>query len=116
MLYRLLKQLASSSLKKVVVDNASTDDSLVDAMALADFVIRNEKNRLYAKAVNQGIEFVCKRDYSKILLLNCDLKVTDDFLKKLIKAKGDIVGPVIGYNKFWSRGGKLDIYKGIIEQ
>jgi len=116
MLCHLLKQLASRSLKTVVVDNASTDDSLVDALVLADFVIRNDKNRLYAKAANQGIEFVRKRDYSKILLLNCDLKLTDDFLKKLIKSDGDIVGPVIRYNKIWSRGGKLDIEKGIIEQ
>jgi len=115
MLYRLLKQLASSSVKTVVIDNASTDESL-DALVFADYVIRNDKNRLYAKAANQGIEFVRKMDYSKILLLNCDLKLTDDFLNKLIKAKGEIVGPVIGYNKFWSRGGKLDIYKGIIEQ
>lgn len=115
MLCRLLKQLEKYTLKTVVVDNASTDESL-DALVLADYVIRNNKNGLYAKAANQGIEFVRKRDYSKILLLNCDLKLTDDFLKKLIKAKGEIVGPAIGYNKLWSRGGKLDIYKGIIEQ
>jgi len=85
-------------------------------MVFADFVIRNETNRLYAKAANQGIEYALKKKARKILLLNFDLKLTDDFLKKLMKAKGDIVGPLIGYNKFWSRGGKLDIYKGIIEQ
>jgi len=99
-----------------VVDNASTDDSLFDAIALADHVIRNEKNRLYAKAANQGIEYALKNKAKKILLLNFDLTLTDDFLKKLIKSKAHIAGPTIYYQKVWSRGGRLDIYKGIIEQ
>jgi len=100
----------------VVVDNASKDESLTDALAFADHVIRNDKNRLYAKAANQGIKWVRKRPYKKVLLLNFDLKLTDDFLKKLIGSKAGIVGPIIGYNKFWSRGGRLDIKKGVVEQ
>jgi len=116
MLYHLLKQLENYSLKTVVVDNASTDDSLVDAMVFADYVIRNNKNRLYAKAANQGIEYALKEGAKKILLLNFDLKLMEDFLKKLIKSKAHIAGPTIYYQKTWSRGGKLDIYKGIIEQ
>ena len=115
MLYRLLKQLENHTLKTVVVDNASTDDSLVDAMVLADHVIRNPRNRLYAKAVNQGIEYSLKQGAKKVLLLNFDLKLTDDFLKKLIKSKAQIAGPTIYYQKVWSRGGKLDIHKGVIE-
>jgi len=116
MLYHLLKRLVSYPLKVVVVDNASTDDSLVDIPCLTDHVIRNNKNRLYAKAANQGIKYALENGADKILLLNFDLELTDDFLKKLIKSKSDIVGPMIRYDKVWSCGGKLDIYKGIIEQ
>ena len=112
----LLKQLENHSLKTVVVDNASVDDSLYDAIELADFVLRNKKNELYAKAANRGIKFALKEGAKKILLLNFDLKLTDDFLEKLIESEADIAGPVIYYNKTWSRGGRLDIYEGIIEQ
>jgi len=115
MLCRLLKQLEKHTLRTVVVDNASTDDSLADAIAFSDFVIRNEKNRLYAKAANQGIKYSLNCGAKQILLLNFDLELTDDFLKKLIKSKADIAGPTIYYQKKWSRGGKLDIEKGIIE-
>jgi len=116
MLYRLLKQLEKHTLKIVVVDNASTDDSLVDALVLADHVIRNKKNRLYAKAANQGIEYALKQGAKKVLLMNFDLKLTDDFLKKLIESKSHIAGPTIYYQKVWSRGGRMDIHKGVIEQ
>jgi len=99
-----------------VVDNASVDDSLYDAIELADYVLRNKKNELYAKAANWGIKFAFEKGAKKILLLNFDLILTDDFLEKLIKSKADIAGPVVYYNKKWSRGGKLDIHEGIIEQ
>jgi len=98
------------------VDNASTDGSLMDVVVFADFVIRNRKNVLYARAANQGIKFALENGAEKVLLLNCDVVLTEDFLEKLIDSGADIAGPVIRYNKTWSKGGKLDIYEGIIEQ
>lgn len=99
-----------------MVDNASTDDSLSCAIEFADYVLRNTENKLYAKAVNWGIRFAIEKGADKVLLLNFDLVLTDDFLKKLIDSKADIAGPIIRYNKTWSKGGKLDIYEGVIEQ
>ncbi len=98
------------------MDNASTDDSMDDLNPCPHHIIRNTKNRLYAKAANQGIEYALKEGAEKILLLNFDLTLTNDFLEKLVKSKAQIAGPTIYYKKAWSRDGKLDIYEGVIEQ
>jgi GT2 family glycosyltransferase len=59
--------------KTLVVDNASSDDSL---QILAKFpnvvVIANQKNRGYGAAANQGFE-TCTTAY--VLLLNADMKI-----------------------------------------
>ncbi len=65
----------------IVVDNASEDDSL--ALAARAFVIRNDSNRGFAAAVNQGIaashgEFV--------LLCNPDAFLARDYIERIVRA------------------------------
>ncbi len=65
----------------IVVDNASEDDSL--ALAARAFVIRNDSNRGFEAAVNQGIaashgEFV--------LLCNPDAFLARDYIERIVRA------------------------------
>lgn len=71
----------------IVVDNASTDESLP---IISNFhspggdlrLIKNQKNVGFAKAVNQGIR---KAKGKYILLLNPDAQVKDSAIKNLLK-------------------------------
>jgi len=67
----------------IVVDNASEDGS--QAMVESDFpraiLIRNEDNRGFAPANNQGLEIARGR---RLLLLNTDTVVLDDALQKSV--------------------------------
>lgn len=72
------------NLEIIVVDNASTDDSLryVRANFPEIIVIGNSKNQLFAAANNQGLahargEFCC--------LLNNDVEVDEDFVAPIIR-------------------------------
>jgi GT2 family glycosyltransferase len=66
----------------IVVDNASTDDSLRLAVT-ANKVIRNESNRGFAAAANQGIQ-ASSGDF--ILLLNPDCFLEPEYCARLIEA------------------------------
>ena len=81
----------------IVVDNASSDDSLIklDTYFSTVRVIANKKNVGFGKANNQGIK-LAKGKY--ILFLNPDTVVLDDALNKLInilekKKEVGMVGP-----------------------
>lgn len=67
--------------KVVVVDNASTDNSLsgIEDVKLPLYVIKNPTNRGFAAACNQGAE-VCTSDY--LLFLNPDVRLFKDSLTK----------------------------------
>lgn len=92
----------------IVVDNASTDDSV--AMVKKEFpqvhVIINKDNSGFAKANNQGIE-KAKSDY--VLLLNSDTKIRSGALRAMVDCikKDDRIGVV---------GGKLLNADGSIQQ
>ncbi len=68
----------------ILVDNASSDNSVEMAKALYPGiqVIRNERNRGFGAAVNQGLE-VMKGRYA--LLLNTDAVLTQGALQKLLR-------------------------------
>ena len=70
-LRRCLEALARQTIahELIVVDNASSDDSVAIAAPVADRLIRNESNRGFAEAANQGIAATRGRF---ILLLNPD--------------------------------------------
>lgn len=69
------------NLEIIVVDNASTDGSLLALKKLKIRTITNSVNLGYAKANNQGIK-IARGKY--VLLLNSDTQVKENSLQKLI--------------------------------
>lgn len=88
---KCLRCLNSSMLHSeiVVVDNGSTDETLsyLEKNYPNIHVIRNEKNRGFGQANNQGIEYAYKEGASHFFLCNQDLYVKPDALQKLIKVQ-----------------------------
>lgn len=78
----------------IVVDNASTDESVAFFKAAGALVIRNEQNMAYPVAQNQGLA-QAKGDY--VAFLNNDVVVSkhwDRHLIALMEAKGlDVISP-----------------------
>jgi GT2 family glycosyltransferase len=71
----------------VLVDNASTDgvaQDLVEAPSLT--VIRNETNRGFAAAANQGIAVAAQMDAEFVFLMNDDASLRDETLEELLAA------------------------------
>lgn len=91
----------------VVVDNASTDDSLVNlpADALPLHIVRNADNRGFGAACNQGAR-LCSADF--LLFLNPDTQVEPDALDRAVahlsSARGAPAG-VCGAHLLDERGG-----------
>jgi N-acetylglucosaminyl-diphospho-decaprenol L-rhamnosyltransferase len=79
----------------VIVDNASSDDSLdgIDATALPIQVIRNETNRGFGAACNQG---AAASDAPLLLLLNPDTRVTADAIDLTVEFMLDPANARIG--------------------
>ena len=67
----------------IVVDNASGDDSVAIVSMRAAHVIRNETNRGFSAAVNQGLR-VAKGEF--VLLLNPDCFLDPFYLEELLRA------------------------------
>jgi GT2 family glycosyltransferase len=102
----------------VVVDNNSTDGSLEEAksgFSKAHF-IKNAENLGFSAGNNLGIRFALERMAEFVLVLNNDVEVEKDFLKKLINAAeiqpaAGIFSPVIFKKEnrcIWFSGGKID--------
>lgn len=109
-------------LKTIVVDNASTDNSvqLIKQGFPQIKIIQNQKNLGFGQANNLAIKYGLKHKADFILLLNPDTKIDLDrkFLFKLIKIANQnkdigILGPCLKYktNKktLYDYGGKLNI-------
>lgn len=71
----------------IVVDNASTDDSLerLQAMCAGLVVVRNPRNVGFAKAANQA---VATATCNWLLLLNLDIELRPDYTSRLLVAAG----------------------------
>lgn len=69
----------------IVVDNASTDDSAALA-ASADTIIRNNENRGFAAAANQGI---AAASGEFVVLVNPDCFLAPDYIEKVVGAMGE---------------------------
>jgi len=108
-------KLTQVGVEVVTVDNASKDNSL---WSVEGKIIMNSMNALYSRAANMGIRFALERGASHVLLINTDLDLSENFLDYLMSeahsAKG-IIAPIIKYEKSWSKGGKLNLKKGIVE-
>jgi hypothetical protein len=105
------KQSAYEHVYFLIVDNASTDTTKDDLIVYSDFVtvIKNEYNKGFAPAVNQGIQHWMEIDPDiDILVMNNDMEFIDgciDELEKVLEEKKD-AGVV---------GGKLLFADGIVQ-
>ncbi len=86
----------------VVVDNASTDGSIecVRERFPEATVLRNFKNLGFSRAHNQAIELARKSGAEYVLVMNPDIILTPDYLKRLMEA-------VEGRSEIGSACGKL---------
>jgi GT2 family glycosyltransferase len=94
-LRRCLAGIAGQShrdLELIVVDNASSDDSLALARD-ANIIIRNQENRGFAAAANQGI---AAASGEFVVLINPDCFLTPDYIEKVIAAMSDDIGSATG--------------------
>lgn len=114
-----LKRLAG--LKIVVVDNGSTDENwkkIVQFIAKnsAIFTLRNKTNLGFAQAVNKGVELAVSKQAERIFLVNPDVSVTPEQIKKLSTSGFDIVSPVLKSKRkgkvFFDLGGKINFVLG----
>lgn len=116
----------------IVVDNASTDDSvgMIKKAYPQVTVIVNHENLGFAEGNNCGIRFALKRGADFLLILNNDTTVSPDLITRLVFAAskektGGIFGPKIYFTAgrethlgryksselgkvIWYAGGKLD--------
>ena len=120
-----LKKINYKNFKIVIVDNASTNDSIVHLNKLDDCTIIESKNNLgFAGGNNLGIKYAIKNLADYVLLLNNDTVVENDFLDKMIKTFSvneeiGVVGCKIKYytqkNVIWYGGGRINWFKFIGE-
>lgn len=115
-------------LRIVVVENASSDDSLQALQKVKGIdLIVNYKNLGFSGGMNRGIEYALKHDASHIILLNNDTYIDENLLINIIKASknADIISPKIYFSAghefhkerykkadlgrvIWYSGGKID--------
>ena len=104
---RSIQRRAQPGVTILIVDNASSDDSLSRFRAqLGDgvTVIANQANLGFAGGVNTGIQHALAAGAQSVLLLNNDTLVDPDMLARLAAASrdipaADIVGPLIYYHQ-----------------
>ena len=103
----------------IVVDNASSDESL-HSISLLGYnhinIIKNNINLGFAKAVNKGIKFALKQGAQEVLLLNPDTTVVPGFLEPILDNKAEIIGPIIKFRRqgdwVYDFGGKINFWLG----
>lgn len=103
----------------IIVDNASTDNSLELLNEFDDeriIILKQNENCGVAKGNNIGIKKSIELNCSHTLLLNNDTVVQNDFLSKLLECNEKIVSPKIYYygsDIIWYAGGAFNKLKGI---
>ncbi len=115
----LFRSTIASELQIIIVDNASTDNSLqclMDKWRLNEqvVIIPLERNFGFSKANNVGIEWAEKSGSEYFLLLNNDTEITENAIEKMIsmqKETGGIIVPKIVYadnpDVIWCAGGSF---------
>jgi GT2 family glycosyltransferase len=123
-----LRTLTASNypnLRVLVVDNASTDDSV--ALVRKSFpnvdVLEMPDNEGYAGGVNAGLERARGEGAEYALLLNNDIELDEEAVRELVRAalgsdRAAFVGPMIYYadrpDVIWSAGGAVSMWTGDI--
>jgi GT2 family glycosyltransferase len=108
----------------LVVDNASTDDT-VPALAARYgdriTVLRNAQNLLFAGGINLGLHRALDGGYDAVLLLNNDVVLDPAMVRELLAVLAQderiaAVGPKIYYfdqpNVLWFAGGEMPLWRG----
>lgn len=115
-----LKNIDYMDYKIIVVDNASSDNSLKILSELTDnqlIILNTSKNLGFAGGNNIGIQYAVSNGAEYILLLNNDTLVSADFLSRLMncakKQKHNaVLSPKIMYEdnrrKIWYAGGSFN--------
>ena len=107
----------------LVIDNASSDDTLEVLTATVDprlTLIQNERNVGYAAACNQGIRHFLECGVDDILFINNDTEFGPELFGALraLRARhsADAITPRIGYAEApeinWYAGGRFTFWKG----
>ena len=116
-----LKKTSYINKKIIVVDNASTDDSVVKISANCPNtdIIVNSKNLGFTGGNNVGIKRALKENFDFIMLLNNDTIVEKLFIEPLVDAFNSNVGAVqpliLNYPEketIWNNGGLIDNFFG----
>ncbi|MBM4168452.1 MAG: glycosyltransferase family 2 protein [Ignavibacteria bacterium] len=122
---RSLSAIDYSNARVVVIDNASTDGSVLAIRAQFPTVqvIENGSNLQFAGGNNVGIRYAIREGADAILLLNNDTTVDTHFLSELVSAYANdrsvgMVAPKILYyaqpDRIWYAGGVIEWWKGWI--
>ncbi|HKR65624.1 MAG TPA: glycosyltransferase family 2 protein [Thermoanaerobaculia bacterium] len=88
-----IRQQTHTPIEWIVVDNASSDESVALLAPHAAQVIRNDTNRGFSAAVNQALR-VARGEY--VLLLNPDCHLLPEYAEKLVNVLRDDVGAATG--------------------
>lgn len=119
-----LKKIEYNNYRIIVVDNASTDNSVEVLKPLVEdnvLLFELKENIGFAGGNNVAIQYAMNQDADYVLLLNNDTEVEPDFLNHLVyKAEEStsigVVGGRINYfsekNKVWFMGGKINKFSG----
>lgn len=115
----ILDSTIKSNIHVVVVDNASTDDSLTIlrecwGMSQQVTILALDKNYGFSKANNEGIKWAIDHGYQRFLLLNNDTEIKPDAIEEMLEIQisaGGIVVPKILYadkpDVIWCAGGEF---------
>ncbi|SFE32950.1 hypothetical protein SAMN04324257_01347 [Thermoanaerobacter thermohydrosulfuricus] len=108
----------------IVVDNASTDNSvknLEEEFKDRITIIKNNENLGFSGANNIGIEYALQNGCEFVILLNNDTVIDKDLIHNMVSTSlsndNAIISPKIYYynepNKIWSAGGGINWKKGL---
>ncbi|MBI4809967.1 MAG: glycosyltransferase family 2 protein [Ignavibacteriales bacterium] len=117
-----IKDSSYNSLRMIVVDNASPDDSAnrIRKSHPDVEVIESKSNSGYAGGMNIGIRYAMKFSPEYLLLVNSDTIIADDFIEKLIEVmnvhqRAAAVSGTIYYfsekEKIWYAGGTMRYWR-----
>lgn len=118
-----LKNIEYDNFKIILIDNASTDNSVLNFNDLPEncTLIEQKENLGFSGGNNVGIKYAIQKGAEYILLLNNDTIVESDFLNNMLESFENsnvgIVGCKIMYfseqNRIWFAGGKINWIKFI---
>lgn len=115
-----LKQQTSHDFDIIIVDNASTDDSVsIVKQEFAEAVIISSPSNLgYAGGNNLGLKYILDNEYQYVLLINEDTIADNKLLEVLLSYANEMtaVAPIMYKDrqrkKKWYYGGEMDMQKG----